>query len=124
MSEKYFIRPVFRVRDVAASVAYYCEKLGCKKRWEHGPDGPIIAEVERNDLSVILDSRSVVPKPPGPSVLTLSVAALGDLHRELVGRGARIVKSPFLVVWQENTYQLEVEDLDGNLLIFWGDNPG
>lgn len=120
MSDKYFVRPVFRVRDVAASIAYYCEKLGCSKRWDHGEDGPIIAEVERGELSVILDSASVVPKPAGPSVLTLSVANLSGLHRELAGRGANIVTPPFEVVWQKNTFQFDVQDLDGNLLVFWG----
>lgn len=120
MSDKYFVRPVFRVRDVAASVVYYRDRLGCNKRWEHGADGPIIAEVERGDLSVILDSASVVPKPPGPSVLTLSIDNLMELHRELVGRGANIVAPPFEVVWQKDTWQFDVEDLDGNLLVFWG----
>jgi catechol 2,3-dioxygenase-like lactoylglutathione lyase family enzyme len=124
MSDKYFIRPVFRVRDVAASVAYYCERLGCRKRWDHGADGPIIAEVERGDLSVILDSGSVVPKPAGPSVLTLSVENLSELHRDLVGRGATIATPLFEVIWQASTCQFDVEDLDGNLLVFWGAKPG
>jgi hypothetical protein len=97
-------------------------KLGCRKRWDHGADGPIIAEVERGDLSVILDSESVVPKPAGRSVLTLSIENLSELHRELVGRGANIVTPPFEVVWQKNTLQFDVEDLDGNLLVFWGAN--
>jgi hypothetical protein len=124
MSDKYFIRPVFRVRDVAASVAYYCERLGCTKRWDHGGEGgPIIAEVERGDLAVILDSASVVPKPAGPSVVTLSIENLTELHRELFGRKANIVKAPFEVVWQPNTLQFDVEDLDGNLLVFWGAKP-
>ena len=124
MSDKYFIRPVFRVRDVVASVAYYCEKLGCRKRWDHGADGAIIAEVERGDLSVILDSGSVVPKPAGPSVLTLSIENVSELHRELIGRGANIVTPPFDVIWQKNICQFDVADLDGNLLVFWGDKPG
>ena len=124
MGDRYFIRPVFHVRDVAASVAYYCEKLGCRKRWDHGADGPIIAEVERGDLSVILESESVVPKPPEPSVLTLSIENLSELHQELVGRGANIVTPPFEVVWQKNTLQFDVEDLDGNRLVFWGARSG
>jgi predicted enzyme related to lactoylglutathione lyase len=123
MSDKYFVRPVFRVRNVAASVAYYCEKLGCTKRWDHGEPEPIIAEVERGDLSVILDAASVVPKPAGPSVVTLSIDNLSELHRELVARGASIVAPPFEVVWQKNSWQFDVEDLDGNLLVFWGANP-
>jgi hypothetical protein len=120
MDDKYFVRPVFRVRDVAASVAYYCDKIGCTKRWEHGEEGPIIAEVERGDLSVILDSSSVVPKPTGPSVLTLSIESLGQLHDELAQRGAKIVSPPFPVIWAANTRQFDVEDLDGSLLVFWG----
>jgi|SRR5882724_907781 len=122
---KNFLRPMFRVRDVAASVAYYCEKLGCTKRWDHGKERPIIAEVERGDLAIILDSESVVPKPQGPSVITLSLhrPTLGDLHRELAGRGAKIIAAPFAVIWQANTYQFDVEDLDGNILVFWGDKP-
>jgi hypothetical protein len=123
MSDKYFIRPVFRVRDVAASIAYYCDKLGCTKRWDHGDHGPIIAEVERGDLSVILDSGSAVPKPAGPSVLTLSIENLSGLHGELAERGANIVTPPFEVAWQKNTLQFDVEDLDGNRLVFWGDKP-
>src|SRR5262249_33733831 len=100
--------------------AYYCEKLGCRKRWDHGASEPIIAEVERGDLSVILDSGSVVPKPVGSSVLTLSIENLGGLYRELVGRGASIAAPLFEVIWQKNTCQFDVEDLDGNLLVFWG----
>jgi catechol 2,3-dioxygenase-like lactoylglutathione lyase family enzyme len=124
--EKYFIRPVVRVRDVAASIAYYRDKLGCTTRWQHGDDRPIIAEVERRDLAIILDSESVVPKPEGPSVITLSVdppETLGALHREFVGRGAKIVAAPFAVIWQDDTYQFDVEDLDGNILVFWGGKP-
>jgi uncharacterized glyoxalase superfamily protein PhnB len=125
--EAHFVRPLFRVRDVAASLAYYGEKLGCTKRWEHGEGKPIIAEVERDGLAIILDSESVLPRPSGPSVVTLSLArpeSLGDLHRELVGRGAKIVAAPFAVVWQADTYQFDVEDLDGNILVFWGKKPG
>jgi uncharacterized glyoxalase superfamily protein PhnB len=123
MPERYFVRPVLRVRDVAASVTYYCEKLGCRKRWEHGEDRPIIAEVERGDLSVILDSASVLPKPPGPSVLSLSTETLGELYREFTERGAKIITPPFAVIWQANTYQFDVQDLDGNIIVFWGENP-
>jgi uncharacterized glyoxalase superfamily protein PhnB len=123
MSDKYFVRALFRVRDVAASVAYYCEKLGCTKRWEHGDDRPIIAEVERGDLNVILDSASVLPKPAGPSVVTLSLnpATFEELHRDLAARGATITAPPFPVIWDEGIQQFDVEDLDGNVLVFWGD---
>jgi catechol 2,3-dioxygenase-like lactoylglutathione lyase family enzyme len=126
MTEEFRTRPILRVRDVAASIAYYCEKLGFEKHWEHGEDQLTIAEVGRNGLDVILDSDSVLPKPPGPSVLSIvfdKPETLGEIYRELKDRGAKIVAHPFPVIWQEGTYELDVEDIDGNILTFWGGKP-
>lgn len=127
MNEEFWTRPILRVRDVTGSITYYCEKLGFKKRWEHGRDGQlIIAEVGRSGIDVILDCDSVIPRAATPSVLSLSLhkpETLGDLFRELTERGARIVAPPFEVVWQKDTYQMDVADLDGNLLVFWGSKP-
>ena len=123
MSDEFYARPIFRVRDVELSIAYYCRKLGFTRNWRSGDDGPIIAEVGRNGLDVILASGGVTPSAGLPSVLSLSLhepGNLGALHRELVDRGARIVSAPVEVAWQDGTYQFEVEDLDGNVLIFWG----
>jgi hypothetical protein len=82
---------VFRVRDVAASIGYYCDRRGWTKRWQHEEGKPIIAEVERGDLVIILDSESVVPKPEGPSVITVSLhpGALGEAFRGAITMGAR-----------------------------------
>lgn len=126
MKEEFWTRPVLRVRDVAASIAYYRDRLGFTKRWEYGGDHPIIAEVERGGSSIILDSASAVPKPAATAVLTMSLhkpEELGRLHDDLVARGARIGAAPFPVKWQEGTYQFDVEDLDGNILVFWGARP-
>jgi catechol 2,3-dioxygenase-like lactoylglutathione lyase family enzyme len=126
MTEEFRTRPILRVRDVAASIAYYCEKLGFEKHWEHGSDPLTVAEVGRNGLGLILDSQSVLPKPTGSSALSIvfdKPETLGKIYRELKDRGAKIVAHPFPVVWQEDTYELDVEDLDGNLLTFWGGKP-
>jgi predicted lactoylglutathione lyase len=126
MSEEFFSRPIFRVRDVAASLDYYCEKLGFTVEWSHGKEAPIVAQVEREGITIILDSGSVMPKPAATSVLSMSMhqpEKLGELHRELERRGAKIVAPPFAVIWQKGTYELDVEDLDGNVLIFWGNAP-
>lgn len=123
MSDEFYARPMFRVRDVELSITYYCRKLGFTTSWKSGDDNPIIAQVSRNGLDVILASGEVTPSAGLPSVLSLSLHQPGNLealHREFVDRGARIVSAPFEVDWQEGTYQLEVEDLDGNVLIFWG----
>ena len=124
MGDAFYTRPIFCVRDVATSIAYYCETLGFRKDWESGDDPPAIAQVSRDGLDIILDCRSVIPRAAVPSVLSMSLHAPKDLdalHRELRDRGAKIASAPFEVVWQKGTYQFDVEDLDGNTLIFWGE---
>lgn len=124
-AREFFARPILRVRDVRASVAYYCDALGFTKEWEHGAgDTLIIAQVSRRGIDVILDAASVLPRPGSTSVLALSAdERLGAVHQELAGRGAKITRAPFEVVWQAGVYQFDVEDLDGNVLIFWGAAP-
>lgn len=124
--QEFWVRPHFCVSDVSASVAYYREKLGFTLAWIHGGDSPIVAQVGRNDIDIILDGGSVLPRAARPSVLGMSLhkpETLGALHREFAERGAKITTPPFAVIWQEGVYQFDVEDLDGNVLMFCGDKP-
>ena len=126
MSEEFYTRPIFRVRDVAASLDYYREKLGFTNAWCAPDVAPVIAQVSRNGLEIILDAQSAIPKASNPSVLSMTLhrpEELGALHRELKRRGATIAAAPFEVVWEKGLYQLDVVDLDGNVLVFWGDGP-
>jgi hypothetical protein len=121
----FFTRPVLSVRDVALSVAYYCDKLGFTVAWSHG-DPLAIAEISRPGVELILQNGTSVPSSRVPAVLALSLhdhLNLNDLWQDLAKRGAIIRATPFPVPWQEKVHQLEVEDLDGNLLLFWGDLP-
>lgn len=127
MTDEFYARPIFRVGNVEASIVYYCEKLGFERGWSFPDDTPIIAQVGRNGLDVTLDAQSVLPKPKTPSVLSLSLHQsenLGALYLEFEARGAKIVSSTFEVSWEQGVYQFDVEDLDGNVLVFWGENPG
>ena len=125
MNSEFYPRPVFHVRDVAASVAYYCEKLGFSKNWGEDSE-PIIAQVGRGDLEIILESEAAMPTAAVPSVLsaTLRENRLDALHEELRDLGAKIRREPFDVSWDDGVRQFEVEDLAGNVLVFWGENPG
>lgn len=61
-----------------------------------------------------------------PSVLSMTLhqaEQLGMMHLEFESKGAKIAAAPFEVVWEQNLFQLDVVDLDGNILIFWGENP-
>ena len=122
----FWVRPHFFVADVAASVSYYCEQLGFAKAWVHGDESPIVAQVGRAELDIILDRGSVLPGAGVPSVVGMVLhqpEQLGRLYREMKDRGAKISAEPFKVVWQEGVYQFDVQDLDGNTLMFCGDKP-
>jgi len=126
MADEFWARPIFRVRDVEASLAYYGEKLGFSTSWTHGGEKLVVAEVERGGFGLVLDWDSVLPRPASPSVVLFALHksdGLGDLYREFASRGADILSEPFPVIWQEGVYQFNVKDLDGNMLIFAGDKP-
>ena len=126
---RYWARPVFRVGNVAESIAYYCEKLGFEKEWDEGGDDSSVAQVCRGGFSLMLDKRADFPKASIPSVISLTLPdspsrpGLDALHRELVAKGARISKAPFKVHWDKTVYEMDVEDIDGNVLMFWGNMP-
>ena len=126
---KLWARPVFRISDVAKSISYYCEKLGFEKDWDEGGSDSAVAQVSRNGLALILDKRTYFPKAGVPSVVSLTLndlpshPALDALYREFVATGAKITKTPFKVHWDQRVYEMDVEDLDGNILMFWGNMP-
>ena len=44
------LRPILCVADVEASLAYYCDKLGFEKGWDHGDEKLIIAQAEDDEV--------------------------------------------------------------------------
>ncbi len=126
---KLWARPIIRVRDLAASVAYYCQKLGFTQDWIEGGDDPAVAQVSRPGITLMLDKAAYWPKAGVPGVISLTLndvperPALDPLHRELVAAGARVTKAPFKVHWDPKVYEMNVEDPDGNVLMFWGHMP-
>ncbi|HVZ22446.1 MAG TPA: glyoxalase superfamily protein [Vicinamibacterales bacterium] len=122
-------RHVFRVSDVARSIAYYCDALGFTKDWvEEGRD-PAIGQVSRNGVTLMLDARTYFPKAGAPGVVTLTLndvpqrPALHALHEELVAASAKVTRAPFRVPWDAHVFEIDIEDPDGNVLMFWGHMP-
>jgi catechol 2,3-dioxygenase-like lactoylglutathione lyase family enzyme len=126
---KLWARPVVRVTNLARSLAYYCEKLGFVTDWDEGGPESAIAQVSRGGFALILDRNTYFPKAAVPSVISLTLhdgpqrPGLADLHRALVSAGANVTKAPFKVHWDPHVYELNVEDPDGNVLMFWGHMP-
>jgi uncharacterized glyoxalase superfamily protein PhnB len=99
--------PVFRVKDVAASIAYYVNALGFKVRWRAG-DG--FAGVARDNCSIMLtDDNQSQPR----MWIWLGVEDVRALHEQLLASGAKIRNPPENFEW---ALEMQVEDLDGNVL--------
>ena len=127
---KHWARPILGVRDLAASIAYFRDHLAFEVDWldQSGPQ-PSCGQVSRDGVSLILDQDAAFPKAAAPSVVSVTLddspesPGLADLHRELAGSGGRIARPPFKVQWDERIHQMDVEDLDGNVLMYWGHVP-
>jgi hypothetical protein len=122
MSDEFYMRPILFVDDVEASVGYYCDQLAFSKSYGDAT----FAQVERNGLEVMLGHKELEEGTTTKAVLSMSLrdpGKLGELHRQFRDCGAKIVTPPIEVQWQKGTFELRGEDLDGNLLLFWGNKP-
>jgi len=99
--------PVFRVKDVNASVAYYVDSLGFELRWRasHG-----FACVARDRCSIFLTSDS---QSQPRMWIWIGVPDVPALHAKLALSGAKIRNPPNNFEW---ALEMQVEDLDGNVL--------
>lgn len=99
--------PVFRVKDVTASIAYYVDSLGFKLLWRAN-DG--FACVARGECSIFLtDDNQSQPR----MWIWIGVPDVRTLHSQFVTSGAKIRNPPNNFLW---ALEMQVEDLDGNVL--------
>lgn len=104
--------PIFRVSSVPASIAYYTDKLGFKHNW--GEEG--LAAVSRGDCTIFLCEWDQGMRGTWAWV---GVADLDALNEELMTRGATIRFPPTNYDW---AFEMQVEDLDGNVLRLGSDS--
>lgn len=98
--------PIFRVADLRASVDYYVQTLGFTVDW----NGGMIASVSRDRCCIFLCEED----QGHPGAWTwIGVGDAGALCDELRARGAKIRHPPTNYWW---AYEMQVEDLDGNVL--------
>ncbi len=99
--------PVFRVKDVDASIAYYLNALGFKLQWR-ASEG--FACVTRDKCSIFMTSD----KQSQPRMwIWIGVGDVRALHKQYVASGAKIRNPPSNFEW---ALEMQVEDLDGNVL--------
>jgi hypothetical protein len=105
--------PIFRVANLAASIDYYVNALAFTLDW--GGEG-VFASVSRDRCRIFL---SVGDQGNPGAWAWVGVADAGAVHDQLSARGARIRNPPTNFEW---AYEMQVEDLDGNVIRIGSDS--
>lgn len=109
------IAPVFRAIDLAASVAYYREKLLFEIRfeWKDSEAEPVrYAILGRDGIELHLTASADVQ----PSVAYCFVADVAAYYANVEAAGANITEAIADQPWEMREF--ETKDPDGNVLIF------
>ncbi len=102
------ITPIFRVRSVAASIEYYVKILGFKVDWGDGEK--FFASVSRSRCHIFLSKGD---QGNAGGWVWIGVGDAEALFKEYRASGAKIRHAPTNYEW---AYEMQVEDLDGNVL--------
>jgi len=107
------VNPIFRVANLQASIDYYVSALGFKVDFR---EGDWFACVSRDRLGLFL---SVGDQGHPGAWIWVGVNDAQSLCEEFQAKGAKIRNPPTNFQW---AYEMQVEDLDGNVLRF-GSEP-
>ncbi|HKD17743.1 MAG TPA: VOC family protein [Thermoanaerobaculia bacterium] len=99
--------PILRVESLLASIDHYVNVLGFRLDWE-GPG--IFASVTRGKTTIFLCEQD---QGHAGGWVWVGVSDAAALHEDYRRRGARIRHPPTNYEW---AYEMQVEDLDGNVL--------
>ncbi len=101
------VTPVLRVENLPASIDYYVRALGFQVDWQ-APG--VIASVSRGPCHIFLCEGD---QGHAGGWVWIGVEDAAALHEEYRGRGAKIRHPPTNYDW---AFEMQVEDLDGNVL--------
>jgi predicted enzyme related to lactoylglutathione lyase len=118
MNEFEGLTPILNVRDFAASMDYYVNKLGFRKKWDWGHPATFGC-VSRGNVNIFLCEGA--QGQPG-MWMSVFLADVDALHEEYKTSGAIIRQPPTNMPWQ--TREMNIEDLDGHRLRMSSDATG
>lgn len=101
------VTPILRVGNLAASLEYYVGVLGFKVNWGGEAD---FASISRDRCHIFLCQGD---QGNAGSWVWIGVGDAEALFNEYTSRGAKVRNPPNNFPW---AYEMQVEDLDGNVL--------
>jgi catechol 2,3-dioxygenase-like lactoylglutathione lyase family enzyme len=110
--------PILNVKNFAASMDYYVNKLGFEKEWDWGSP-PDFGCVGRGEAQIFLCEGG--QGQPG-TWMSIFLEDVDALHEEYKKSGAIIVNPPKNYPW--GSREMIVEDLDGHRLRMTGESKG
>ncbi|HWF92581.1 MAG TPA: bleomycin resistance family protein [Terriglobales bacterium] len=110
--------PILNIRNFAASMDYYVNKLGFSKKWDWGTP-PTFGAVKRGKVEIFFCEGA--QGRPG-TWISVFVENVDDLYQEYQKRDAKILNSPANMPW--GLREMVVEDLDGHRLRMGSDATG
>ena len=118
MNEFEGVVPILNVKNFAASMEYYVNKVGFRKKWDWG-NPPTFGCVTRGKVDIFLCEGAQGQRGVWMSIFTEDVDAL---HEEYKKSGAVIRLAPTNMPW--GTREMNVEDLDGHRMRMGSDATG
>jgi hypothetical protein len=113
--------PILRMYDVAASIRFYIDYLGCSLDYQDGAgDRPVYLQVSRDGMQLHLSSHHD-DGTPGMAVL-VAVRNIGALHAELHQRGYPFL-NPGIGSGPEGVREMQVIDPASNRIRFYEPAP-
>lgn len=110
--------PILRMYDVAATLRFYVDYLGCTLDWKDGggADGPAYMQVSRGELTLQLSSHHDDGTPG--SVVLVMVRNVDALHAELRARDYPYL-NPAVEPGPANGRELQLVDPASNRIRFF-----
>ncbi len=102
--------PIFNVKNVPASIAYYVEKLGFQKEWDWGAPATF-ACVHRDEVRIFLCQEA---QGVGGMWLSVFVHDVDVLYEDYLKKGVLIRQAPTNFPW--GVREMNIEDPDGHRL--------
>ena len=106
---------VLTVKDIAASLAYYRDRLGFDVAFEYGSPTFYVGLCS-GEIGLHLVAAAQAPRPPGHAAVSIHVDDVDAVHADLMRRGAKILNAP-----KDQDYGLRdfgIADIDGNMIFF------